>query len=82
MINFSISLCGYLIIVPTDSQGLLLNIKMRGKKGRKRERKTNQKTKKKLELERWNLGGKENICRAADEIMQTRVCSDFMALLF
>lgn len=31
MINFSISLCGYLIIVPIDSRGLLLNINMQKK---------------------------------------------------
>ena len=41
MINFSISLCGYLIIVPIDSQGLLLNINMQ---------------KEKLESERWYFG--------------------------
>lgn len=35
MINFSISLCGYLIIVPPDCQRLLLNIKMQGKRNRK-----------------------------------------------
>lgn len=38
MINFSISLCGYRIIVPIDSQGPLLNINMH---------------KEKLESKRW-----------------------------
>lgn len=41
MINFSISLCGYLIIVPIDSQRLLLNINMQ---------------KEELESERWYFG--------------------------